>query len=287
MSAAKIVKAAHSSAVPYALTAEQRRFNQAQQVVKSRLADIAKALQIELGRLLTDVAFDIDVQLASGVGLENYLAEPGVLTLDSSLPLDEERACFMTIDHQAVHNMADLCLGGQLTDKNQIEAKPEFSSSETRICCRLLQKQAQALLQLFCNCRQALTAHLYKQQLPLSAFAYLPLKVRLLLAQDAVSWFLWLPAALFLPDVEESPLPEAGLLLSAQDWQHIPLRGRVEMARKQVRLAQLQRWVAGDMLPIDLNEPMDFRLGDQLLFQGAVAEEGTQLMFQISHKQEK
>jgi len=289
VTAQKILPAAKAqAAVPYALTRQQRSFNQAQQLVKSRLLDIAKALQIELGRLLTDVMFDIDVQLASGVGLDGYLAEPGVLLLDSSLPLDEDRSCFMSIDHQAVHNMADLCLGGQLTDKTQIEAKPEFSASETRICCRLLQKQLQAMLLLLWNRRQPVTAHLYKQQLQLPAFAYLPLKVRLVLAQEAVSWFLWLPIALFLPETDEPAqafAPEQ--IFDALQWQQIPVQGRVEMARQKVRIEQLQRWLNGEVLGIELTEPMRFVLGDQQLFSGVVAEEGTQLMFQIKQKQEK
>ncbi|MBU0913011.1 MAG: FliM/FliN family flagellar motor switch protein [Gammaproteobacteria bacterium] len=276
------------AAAPYALTRQQRSFEAASQRCKSRLADLSKALQAELGRMLTDVVFDLDVNLCSGVGLENWLSEPGILLLDVALPLDKERLCYMSIDHQAVHNMADLCLGGQLTDKTQIQEKVEFSSSENRICCRLLQKQAQALMQLLFNQHLPLAAHLYKQKLRLDAFSYLPLKVRLILEKEAVSWFLWLPIELLLQENDElfsAAEPESIPL--QLDWQQVPVRCTVEMARKQVTVKQLQGWLQGELLAIELFSSMRFQLGKQVLFHGTVAEEGQVLMFQITEKQEK
>lgn len=276
------------AATPYALTRQQRSFEAASQRCKSRLADLSKALQAELGRMLTDVVFDLDVNLCSGVGLENWLSEPGILLLDAALPLDKDRPCYMSIDHQAVHNMADLCLGGQLTDKTQIQEKVEFSSSENRICCRLLQKQAQALMQLLFNQHLPLTAHLYKQKLQLDAFSYLPLKVRLILEKEAVSWFLWLPIELLLQESDElfSAVEPLGGPLSL-DWQQVPVRCTVEMARKQVTVKQLQDWLQGELLAIELFSSMRFQLGKQVLFHGTVAEEGQVLMFQVTQKQEK
>lgn len=273
------------SAAPYALTRQQRSFEAASQRCKSRVADLAKALQVELGRMLPDVTFELDMNLCSGVGLENWLAEPGILLLDSALPLDKDRLCYMSIDHQAVHNMADLCLGGQLTAKAQIQQKIELSSSESRICCRLLQKQMQALMQLLFNQHLPVTAHVYKQKLQLPVFSYLPLKVRLILDTDAVSWFLWLPVEILLQDHDEIAVqaeqPAEPLRL---DWQHLPVRGKVEMARRQVTVQQLQSWLRGEVLTIDLFTSMRFQLGKQELFQGTVAEEGNVLMFQVTER---
>jgi flagellar motor switch protein FliM len=275
------------AATPYALTRQQRSFEAASQRCKSRLADLSKALQAELSRMLTDVVFELDLNLCSGVGLENWLAEPGILLLDSVLPLDQDRLCYMSIDHQAVHNMADLCLGGQLTDKAQIQEKVEFSSSENRICCRLLQKQAQSLMQLLFNQHLPLTAHLYKQKLQLDAFSYIPLKVRLILDKEAVSWFLWLPIELFLQDTDElvSAVETKGQALEL-NWQQVPVRCTVGMARKQVTVQQLQSWVQGELMAIELFGSMRFQLGKQVLFHGTVAEDGQVLMFQVTEKQE-
>ena len=72
---------------PYALTAQQRHFEMASQVARSKLTDYGNALQVELGRMLRDVEFSLDVNLCSSVGLDQWLAEPGVLLLDSTWPV--------------------------------------------------------------------------------------------------------------------------------------------------------------------------------------------------------
>ena len=264
----------------YALTRQQRQYEQASQQARTRLADCSKALQAELGRLLTDVDFELDLNLCNPTGLGSWMSEQSVLLATLQLPLEQESPCYLAIDHQAVHNMADLCLGGQLTARHQIEEKVEFSASETRICCRLLQKQAQALMQLLFNQHLPLSAHLFKQQFQPQPFHWLVLKVRLVLAGEAVSWLLWLPVELWAAEQEEQK-PASGPV-ALLDWRRIPVRGRVEMARRQVRVEQLQAWCQGELLGIDLFSSMQFQLEQQALFHGKVAEEAGALMFQIS-----
>ncbi|WP_306520064.1 FliM/FliN family flagellar motor switch protein [Rheinheimera sp.] len=269
---------------PYALTAQQRHFEMASQVARSKLTDYGNALQVELGRMLRDVEFSLDVNLCSSVGLEQWLAEPGVLLLDSTLPLEKDLVCYMSIDFQAVHNMADLCLGGQLGEAQSLIEKVELSSSELRISCRLLQKQTQVLMQSLFNQHLPISAYVYKQQLQFEPYAYMPFKVRFILDNTVVSWFIWLPVELFLADSAgvpqyEPPLPQGSLLT---DWERVPVQAHIEMARKQVTVQQLEGWLQGAVLPLELFSDMPFRLGKQTLFYGVVAEEGNQLMFQIS-----
>lgn len=269
---------------PYALTEQQRYFEHASQIARSRLTDYGNALQIELGRMLRDVEFSLDVNLCSSVGLEQWLSEPGVLLLDSTLPLEKDLICYMSIDFQAVHNMADLCLGGQLTDEKALVEKVELSSSELRISCRLLQKQTQVLMQSLFNQHLPISAYVYKQQLQFEPYAYMPFKVRFILDNTVVSWFIWLPVELFLADSaglsqHEEPVPQGPLL---QDWMQVPVKANIEMARKQVTVQQLESWLKGTVLPLELFSDMPFRLGKQTLFYGNVAEEGNQLMFQVS-----
>jgi hypothetical protein len=269
---------------PYALTAQQRYFENASHVARSRLTDYGNALQIELGRMLRDVEFSLDVNLCSSVGLEQWLSEPGVLLLDSTLPLEKDLICYMSIDFQAVHNMADLCLGGHLADEKALVEKVELSSSELRISCRLLQKQTQVLMQSLFNQHLPISAYVYKQQLQFEPYAYMPFKVRFILDNTVVSWFIWLPVELFLADSaglsqQEEPLPQGPLL---HDWRQVPVKANVEMARKQVTVQQLESWLQGTVLPLELFSDMPFRLGKQTLFYGNVAEEGNQLMFQVS-----
>lgn len=281
----KLLKGEQAAALqPYALTEQQRYFELASQVARSRLTDYGNALQVELGRMLRDVEFSLDVNLCSSVGLDQWLSEPGVLLLDSTLPLEKDLICYMSIDFQAVHNMADLCLGGQLTDEKALVEKVELSSSELRISCRLLQKQTQVLMQSLFNQHLPISAYVYKQQLQFDPYAYMPFKVRFILDNTVVSWFIWLPVELFLADSaglsqHEEPLPQGALL---QDWQQVPVKASIEMARKQVTVQQLESWLQGAVLPLELFNDMPFRLGKQTLFYGNVAEEGNQLMFQVS-----
>lgn len=277
----KIIKANCAQDVePYALTRQQRDYEQVSALVRSRLADYSKALQVELSRLLTDVDFELDVNLCSPTGLESWLAEPTVLLAELALPLEANAHCYLAMDHLTVHNMADLCLGGQLNASQQVEEKLEFSSSEIRICCRLLQKQAQALLQQLFNQHLPVTASLSLQPFRPENFDWLAMKVRLVLAKEAVSWFLWLPVALWSAD-EESQEESTGPI-ALLDWRRIPVKGRVQMARRQVQVGQLQRWTSGEILPIELFETMRFQLGKQMLYRGKVAEEADALLFQIS-----
>ncbi len=279
----KLIKAASAAALPaFALTRQQRHVAAASLLLQNRLADYGKALQLELGRMLPDVEFMLDVSLCSGVGLEAWLAETGTLLLAVNLLQAQELQSFMAIDQQAVHQIADLFLGGQLTDSHQYLEKTELSSSEQRISCRLLQKQAQVLLQLLFNQHLPLTAQVWKQALTLDLYRYLPLKVRFVLDKVVVSWYLWVPVALLQSDASEPALTAVEQPLLLQDWQSLPVRAQVEMARKQVTVQQLEAWLQGQVLPLELFSQMPLRLGQQLLCYGNIAEEGHKLMFQIS-----
>lgn len=281
----KLLKGEQASVLqPYALTAQQRHFETASSVARSRLTDYGNALQAELGRMLRDVEFSLDVNLCSSVGLEQWLAEPGVLLLDSTLPLETDLLCYMSIDFQAVHNMSDLFLGGRLSEEQVLVEKAELSSSELRISCRLLQKQMQVLMQSLFNQHLPLSAFVYKQQLQFEPYAYMPFKVRFILDNTVVSWFIWLPVELFLADAAQTASQEPALLPGPvlTEWEQVPVKAQIEMARKQVTVQQLESWLQGAVLPLELFTQMPFRLGKQSLFYGVVAEEGNQLMFQVS-----
>lgn len=279
----KLIPASAAGALPaYALTRQQRHCGAASQLLQSRLADYNKALQLELGRMLPDVEFSVDVSLCSGVGLEAWLAQTGILLLDVDLLQAQELHALMAVDQQAVHQMADLFLGGQLTDSSQYLEKNELSSSELRISCRLLQKQAQVLLQLLFNQHLPLTAHICKQVPTLDLYQYLPLKVRFILDKVVVSWYLWLPVGLWQTESQDRRSHDIEPALLLQDWQRLPVRAQVEMARKQVTVQQLEAWLQGQVMPLELLAQMPLRLGPQLLCHGSIAEEGHKLMFQIS-----
>ena len=106
---------------PFALTLDQRRFSKALLVAKQRLLELTQAVEIELGRLLHDVEFSIDMNLCQGTGLDSWLAEPGRLLLQCPVLVPNDDYCFFALDFTGVHHLADLALGGQLSKVVQLE----------------------------------------------------------------------------------------------------------------------------------------------------------------------
>ena len=265
---------------PFALTLDQRRFSQASMAAKQYLPELAQAVETELSRLLTDVEFSIELSLCQGTGLDSWLAEPGRLLLQCPVLVPTDSYCYMALDYTGVHHLADLSLGGQLSKVVALEEKTELSASELRICSRIAQRQLQAIQQFLFKEQSALPATAVKQQLEPARFQYLPLKVRLLLDAEAISWFVWLPLAFFRAASEESPVSVSAVDMSP--WPQVPVQCRVEMARKKVSLQQLQQGLKGEILSIELHSDMSFMLNNRTLFSGKVAEDANGLVFQIT-----
>ncbi|MBU1309420.1 MAG: flagellar motor switch protein FliM [Gammaproteobacteria bacterium] len=260
-----------------ALTAEQRRFNAASQNARPLLADLARQMEAELGRLLTDIDFSIELNVCQGSALDSYLAEPGRILLQCPVLVPADDHCYLALDYTSIHHLADLALGGQLSKVVNTQSKAELSQSEMRICNRVAQRQIQAVQQLLFRQHSVLPVSIVQQ--PPAALQCIALKVRLLLEQDAISWFLWLPLAFFSAPVTNS---YGGPALDLSLWPQIPVQCRVEMARKKVSLRQLRDCIAGKILPIELNGAMSWQLNHTTLFLGKVAEDDNGLVFQIT-----
>jgi flagellar motor switch/type III secretory pathway protein FliN len=277
-----IIPAALASACqPFALTLDQRRFSKALLVAKQRLPELAQAVEIELGRLLHDVEFSIDMNLCHGTGLDSWLAEPGRLLLQCPVLVPTDSYCFFALDFTGVHHLADLALGGQLSKVVQLEDKTELSASELRVCSRVAQRQLLAMQQLLFKEQSVLPASAVKQQLEPAQFQYLPVKVRMLLDSDAISWYLWLPLSFFV-DQDDSNSSVAVPAANVAQWPQVPVLCRIEMARKKVSLRQLRECLNGAVLPIELHSAMSLQLNKERLFFGKVAEEANSLVFQIT-----
>lgn len=265
---------------PFALTLDQRRFSAASQQAKLRLEYLAQAVETELSKLLTDVEFNIELSLCQGTALDSWLAEPGRLLLQCPVLVPTDTYCYMALDFTSIHHLADLSLGGQLSKVLPGDERTELSPTELRICSRIAQRQLQAMQQLLFKEQSALPASAVKQQMDSTRFQYLPLKVRLLLGSDVISWFLWLPLEFFI-----AAQPESTVNVSAVDitsWPQVPVQARVEMVRKKVSLRQLQACLDGAVLPIEFGSAMTLQLNQTPLFLGKVAEEANSLVFQIT-----
>lgn len=274
---------AAATILPYALTLEQRRLQRSAAEAKTRLSDIVQILQTELARLFNDIEFSIDLNLCHGTGLDGWLAESGRLLLECPALVPEEVSCYMAMDYLSVHQLVDICLGGQVTRQPELADKSELSASELRVSGRLLQRQIQAIQTLLFSEQSALSALPVKHLMEPARFHYIPLKVRLVLAEDAISWYLWLPVSFFTtPDdaLTEQKTPQP--VVAIDNWVHVPVKGHVEMLRRKISLKELQQCLDGKILPVELNHSMRFVLNKKVLFCGKVAEEESSLVFQIT-----
>ncbi len=281
----KILSKADSElAHTFPLTLDQRSFQKALLEAKRWLPDMIKAIEAELAKLIGEVEFSVEMTLCNGTGLDSWLSEPGRLLLESPVLVPEDDNCFMALDYLSVHNLADICLGGQLSRQSEPSDREELTPSELRVSGRTLQRQAQAIQQLLFKEQSALSAFPVKQQLEPALFCYIPFKVRLLLSDDVLSWYLWLPRNFFLPAHTQATASSTAHqpAVAIENWISVPVRGRVEMARRKVSLQELQACLKGKILPIELNTTVRFHLDKQAMFAGKVAEEDSALVFQIT-----
>lgn len=280
-----LIKAEQATALPvYPLTQEQQGYQQAVQNVRERLAEFTGVLQLELGRLIHDVDFSVDLQLCQANNLQSWLAEKGRFLLASALLVPTDDFGYMAMDYLSLHHLVDLSLGGELTRQPDVKEKAELSRSELRVTSRLLQRQIQTIQTLLFSEHSAFPAELIPLSQSPKGLGYLALKVRLVLKQEVLSWYLWLPVSFFVAERKvSSPEITAEPALDIQHWPKIPVQGQVQMASRKVSLSQLQQCLSsGAILPLDMATEVPLTLNNKSLFVGRIAEEGTALVFQIT-----
>ncbi|MCQ8877496.1 FliM/FliN family flagellar motor switch protein [Pseudoalteromonas shioyasakiensis] len=268
------------------LTIEQRAYSAA--VKSAANVKLNKALELELAQLFNDSQFSIEVNSCSYSAVKVWFEElPRVFVKGASLiPADEE--VFLALDCQSAHRVADLCLGGVLNpamSSDAVDDLPhELSVTETRICGRLLQRQVQGIQQLLFKERSSLLGELCKSDFLPDPLDYLVFKVRLVLDTEVVSWYIWLPVSFFNNiQLSQSVTNIGGSTLSMHNSHLFPVKGSIEMAAKKVTLKQLKACMNGAILPIELHDPALFKLGNKVFFSGQVAEQDTNLTFQITN----
>lgn len=279
------MKAAQAVSLPeYPLTLEQQLYQSAVNVVRERLTEITSTLQLELSRLIHDVDFVVDVQLCQANNLQSWLAEKGRFLLSSSVLIPQDDFGYLAMDYVSLHHLVDLSLGGELTRQPDVKEKADLSRSELRVTSRLLQKQLQALQMLLFNEASAFPANLIPLSQSPKGLRYVALKVRLVLQQEVLSWYLWLPVTFFVAErvaAFTGSLAEPALDMS--QWPNIPVQGQVQMASRKVSLSLLQECVDKEsILPLDMASDMLLKLNNKSLFVGRIAEEGSALVFQIT-----
>lgn len=325
-SKSKLIKAEQASKFAVLpLTLEQRIHEAA--VKSAANVNLNKVLEIELAKLFNDSSFSIEVTPCSYTAIYSWFNEaPRVFVKSASfVPKDEDT--YLSFDYQSAHRMADLCLGGVLnsvnkkapvdssiqddkseSDDNSVQdeklasdenlaqdgnlesvdkPKSELSATEARICGRLLQRQIQGIQYLLFKERGSLAAEICKDEAIPNSLNHLAFKVRLILEEEVVSWFIWLPVSFFNTSKLTNAQNKDAQPLSMACSHKFIVKGRVEMASKRVTLKQLKACMNGAILPIELNTPALFKLGKTTFLKGQVAEQDANLTFQVTDIPEK
>ncbi|MBE0359879.1 MULTISPECIES: FliM/FliN family flagellar motor C-terminal domain-containing protein [Pseudoalteromonas] len=285
----KLIKAKDSEDVTsFPLTLEQRVLDYAAKKADEVKVNMRKVFELELAQLFNDTRFDIDISQCNHSVIRSWFKESPRIFIESPLFVPEEDFAYLALDYKSAHKTADLCLGGQFNSLNpssdeDVELPAELSSTENRICCRLLQRQIQGMQNLLFKERSTLLGEVQKyEELP-DPLNYLAFKVRFILENEVISWFLWLPITFFSDKTKTISHKESNAEhLSMDAWPQFAVQGKIEMAKKKVTLKQLKECMNGKILPIELNEPALFKLGNKNIFKGQVVEQDTGLAFQIT-----
>ena len=289
-SRSKLIKAEEASKFAVLpLTLEQRIHEAA--VKSAANINLNKVLELELAKLFNDSNFSIEVTSGSYSAIYSWFNESPRVFVKSASFVPEDEDTYLSIDYQSAHRMADLCLGGEINTVNKTASidnpTSELSVTEARICGRLLQRQIQGIQYLLFKERGSLAAEICKDEPIPNSLNHLAFKVRLILKEEVISWFIWLPVSFFsAPKLSDGRAKDAQPLSMACSPRFI-INGRVEMASKKVTLKQLKACMNGAILPIELNTPALFKLGKTTFLKGQVAEQDANLTFQVTDILEK
>ncbi|MBO1272162.1 FliM/FliN family flagellar motor switch protein [Shewanella sp. 4t3-1-2LB] len=269
----------------FPLTRDQRCQQQAVKIFSESKTEFREVLHTTLSQLISGLNFEVELALCQGWGTDFLSTEADKLMMSCELPAANNAKAYMAIEHLAVRHLADLCLGGRIS--HQDVSRNELTVTELRIATRTFNRLLGGLQELISGHKSLPMAQPLKQLQALKPFSYVIFKVRMLLDEEIISWFLNLPVGLF-PQVADSPtLSESQQLpLLQTQWQQFPVRGRVVMAEKKVNVRQLQQLLQGEFMPVSLQDIASFRLGGKQLFSGKVAQEDGQLAFQVTQTQE-
>lgn len=290
----KLIKAKDSeNFTAFPLTLEQRILEHASKKADEVKVNMRKVFELELGQLFNDTRFEIDITQCNQAIIQSWFKESQHIFIECPIFIPKEDSAYLALDYKSANKTADLCLGGQFNSLNSSEEEPvellgELSSTENRICCRLLQRQVQGMQSLLFRERSALLGEVQKNEELPNALNYLAFKVRFILENEVISWFLWLPIAFFSDkEIAVNDNRHSLPFIAMDSWQQFTVQGKVEMAKKKVTLKELKECMKGKLLPIELNEPALFKLGKKDIFKGQVVEQDSGLAFQITELSNK
>lgn len=267
---------------PLCLTLDERNYQKAIQQSHLLEEELITALTQELKRLIHNTELTVEINLCQGTGLDQWLHEPQRLLLESMVLLPTENHAYMGMDYQTIHQLASLSLGGEFDHQINLGDKDKLTPTEQRICQRSLKCQIKAIQRLLFNEDSALPASIVQHSMEQFLFRFVTFKVRLLIGNDSLCWYLWLPVDFFSVESLPAKAMERHNIFAEDFWQKLPVIGQVEMGRCTIGLKQLSSYINGQVMPFTLHNDMVFSLNKTPLFNGKVVEDENRLHFQIS-----
>lgn len=200
-------------------------------------------------------------------------AEDGVLASQPAL---------LQMAPDSLFQLAVLFFGGRPQGTAREVPRRQPTDTEVRLLQRLLQHQLDILSPLVDGGPQHWdVAGALAEQLP-DQGRWLASQVSLQVGEHSIDWQLYWPMA-----TESRDRPLADLDGPLQQALHqVPVRLQVIMQRWQLNLAEVSQWQAGDLLPLQLGEPLPACLGSQVCLHGHIAEHQGQLVFQVADVKE-
>ena len=192
------------------------------------------------------------------------------------------QCALMQMASETLFQLAVLFFGGRPQSPARDVTRRQPTDTEVRLLQRLLQHQLDILSPLLDDAPAHWeVAGALAEQLPDSG-RWLCSQVALQVGEHTIEWQLYWPLS---TDSGERPVTDLDGALQ-QALHQVPVRLQVIMQRWQLNLADVSQWQAGDLLPLQLGEPLPACLGAQVCLHGHIAEHQGQLVFQVADVKE-
>lgn len=270
------------SVTPAVLSLEQKYKSKAAVAALEQQDYMVRAIEEALSRVLNENDVIVDLNLCTGAGIEEWYTDPHKLRVKSEIEGGNPSEAFAVIDFDTVFQLATISFGGVNRDSDgEYEDKKELTPSERRVGLRFASAQISALQKvLFPSGASMPVEHVNAFELN-NEYEQLIFKVRASLSNQMVSWYLWLPVTLFVAEPTESTDISHSPLMAQDDWQSLPVKCSIELAKCTVSIKELEQFISGSLMPIELNDTAILSLGNMILFDGKVLEDEKNLHFKV------
>jgi len=193
-------------------------------------------------------------------------------------PNGRKQQALLAIAAPVLYRLAVLFFGGVPLSSDQEVAKRTPTDTEIRLLQRLFQHQLDICSDLLNEPETRwVVGPSSAEQLPRQG-EWLVSEATMMVGEHASQWFLWWPCT---PEEAEKPALELSAALE-QALTTVPLRLRVVMQQWAMNLAEVSELQVGDVLPLEMSEPVVAAIGPRGCFRGQVAEHQGHLVFQVT-----